>query len=196
MKRTQRDTLKRSAGAVRVLLVAIPLFFALAACVPGTFLRTGPGGPDDLMKGTYTLLLYGCSYPHRIDNAVILVPESGRHPFEIYGPAFEYKVRTGVPAEAAFKEAEQFLQCSTYYRKSQLRRVLDPAENTVGYELRPLYSVVDFGRDDVLTITYKLAEDGRVVAFIRLDRDIERAISGDREPFLFDRDRDGGGPGK
>lgn len=177
---------KKTAGAFRITLMAIPLVLALVACVPGTFLKTGPEKPDDLMKGTYTLFLYGCSYPARPDNAVILVPEGGRHPFEIYGPAFEYKVKTGVPAEAAFKEAEQFLTCSTYYRKPQLRRVLDLAGSTIGYELRPLYSPMDFGRDDVLTVMHKLTEDGRVIVFIRLDQDVERMISGDHEPFLAD----------
>jgi hypothetical protein len=186
MERKQTETLRKPRARLTVFLMVIPLILALAACVPGVFLRTDPGRPDDLMKGTYTLFLYGCSYPHRIENAVILAPEGGRYPFEIYGPAFEYKVKTGVPAEAAFKEGEQFLQCSTYYRKSQLRRVLDPEGNTIGYELRPLYSPIDFGRDDVLTIMHKLTKDNKVLVFIRLDRDIERMLSDDNEPFLHD----------
>lgn len=193
MERSQQRN--SPAGARAFFPGAIFLALVLTACTPGVRLGTGSGRPAELMKGTYTLYQYGCHYRDDVENAVILAPEGGRYSFDIYGPAFDYKVRTGVPGADALAKADEFLKCSFYYKTAQLRSVLDPAGNAIGYELRPLYSPLDFGRDDVLTITYSLKDNNRVVVFIRLDRDIERKLNDGKEPFLRDG-VDGGGLGK
>ncbi len=192
----ERSQQRNSSGAWALFPGAIFLVLVLTACMPGVRLGTAGGRPAELMKGTYALYQYGCRYRDDVENAVILAPEGGRYSFDIYGPAFDYKVRTGVPGADALAKADEFLKCSFYYKTSQLRSILDPAGNAIGYELRPLYSPLDFRRDDVLTITYSLKDNNRVVVFIQLDRDIERRLNDEREPFLRDGVDGRGEPGK
>lgn len=174
-----------SCGAKKLLLiVAVALPAALAACAPGAVLHTRPDQTGKLREGAYTLFLYGCSNPQDIENTVILAPEGGEHPLAVYGPEFEYKIKTGVPAGEALAEAERFLRCSVYYRKSQLRNVLDTERKVIGYELRPLYSLIDFGAEDVLLVDYRQLQDGRVVVYISLDPRVDRMIDDEREPLL------------
>lgn len=174
----------------RFLVMGV-LLASLIACVPGTALHSRPNRSGDLREGPYTLFLYGCSNNQSIENTVVLAPEGGKHPLSVYGPVFGYKVKQGLPAREALREAEQFLQCSVFYRKAQLRSITDASGSVIGYELRPLYSRIDFGTEDVLLVDYRQMEDGRVVVYIRLDPRIERQIDHDGKPLLHD----GGGHG-
>jgi hypothetical protein len=58
-----------------------------------------------------------------------------------------------------------------------LRKIPDDAGGIVGFELRPLYSPLEFGFSDVMLISYSL-KDGKIRAYIRLDRRADR----DRDP--------------
>ncbi len=179
-------SLSNKSKSLASFLIMCAIATVISACVPGVRLKTVPAGNGEL-EGSFTLFLYGCSNPQRIDNAVIIAPEGGKHPIEIYGPAFEYKVKTGVPAAEALTQADRFLRCSVYYKKTELRNILDPSGTVIGHELRPLYSPLDFGRDDVLTITYTLTEKGSVMTFIQLDRDIDLKINDDGNDRMHDR---------
>ncbi len=127
------------------------------------------------------MILYGCSYIDRLDNAVILAPEGGQQHFAVAAAPFEYKVKQGVSAADAVREADKFLRCSRFTRSSRVSGIADPAGRIIGYEVRPLYSPVDFGRDDVLTITYRM-NGGKTTAYVWLDQDIENMMdnNGDR----------------
>jgi hypothetical protein len=116
----------------------------------------------------------------------LLVGEGGPYRFEVYAPDFDYRVIKNVPYSDALEEAEKFVRHHYAFMQSQLSRIVGPSGGTIGYELRPLYYPLEFGSQDVLDINYFL-EDGKVVARIRLKREIERALSGDEEPFLFRR---------
>ncbi|HWR72917.1 MAG TPA: hypothetical protein VN604_07085 [Nitrospirota bacterium] len=167
-------------------LVMGVLLASLTACVSGISLYTRPSQSGGLQDGTYTLFLYGCSNNQSIENTVILAPEGGKHLLSVHGPEFEYKIRKGLPAGEALREAEQFLRCSVYYRKTQLRNITDTAGSIIGYELRPLYSYIDFGTEDVLLVDYRQMQDARVVVYIRLDPRIQRQIDHDGKPLLHD----------
>lgn len=173
-------------------LVMGVLLASLTACVSGTFLYTRPSRTGSLQDGSYTLFLYGCGNIQRIENTVILAPEGGKHSLAVYAPEFEYKVKQGVSAKEALAEADRFLRCSVYYRKTQLRDVLDPGGGVIGYELRPLYSIVDFGVEDVLQVNYRQMQDNRVVVYISLDPHVDRMIHEEREPLLHDGKGHGG----
>ena len=138
------------------------------------------------MKGTFTILLYGCRYPDDIENVAILDKEGDPYTFEIYAPGFSYKVKTGLSAEEALSEADRFLRCSFYYEHSRLNRIFDQAGNPIGYELRPLYSPIRFGQYDVLDIHYTI-RDSTVIVYIKLDPSVERALEREGGP----EDRDG-----
>ncbi len=120
-------------------------------------------------------MLYGCRHPDDIQNVAILDKDDDPYTMEIYAPDFEFKVKTGLPAEESLKEAEQFIRCSFFFEQSRISRVLDPAGNTIGYEVRPLYSPIRFGQYDVLDIQYTI-RDSRVIVYIKLDPDVEKGI--------------------
>ena len=53
------------------------------------------------LSGTFTLFLYDGRYAGDLQNVVILDKEGDPYTFEIYAPAFDYKIRRGVPADKA-----------------------------------------------------------------------------------------------
>jgi len=72
-------TTKSIVSATIVLVLAA----MLQGCMAGKQLMTGAADPSEV-KGTYTLLLYGCHYPTQIQEVAILVDEAGRYPVSIY----------------------------------------------------------------------------------------------------------------
>ena len=159
--------------------------FSLSSCMAGQQLRTSEALPPEI-QGSYTLMLYGCSYPDDIENAAILAKEGTPYRFAIYAPSFEYKVKSGLSAEEALKEAQRFVQCGFFYQQSRLSAIQGPAGSAIGYELRPLYSPIRFGEDDVLDIRYALNGE-HVVVYITLKPEIENIIQ--RQGGGNDRDR-------
>jgi hypothetical protein len=141
---------------------------AVAGCAPGRQLVSRSADPAEV-TGTYTLLLYGCHYSAQLDNVAILVKEESRYPLEIFDIDSSYRMKKGLTAQQALAEADAFIRCSSYgVWRVELRQIPDESGGTIGYEMRPLYSPLEFGFPDVLLISYAL-KDGRVSAHIRLD---------------------------
>jgi len=151
------------------------LVLMLQACAIGKQLATAPADPAEL-TGSYTLFLYGCHYPDDIKNVALLLDEKSTYPLEIYDLPTSYQVKKGVPGPQALADADAFVRCSVRLLSgTQLRRILDETGGTMGYEVRPLYSPLEFGRLDVLHVSYSL-QNGIVRTYIRLDPDVERAL--------------------
>jgi len=165
------------AGTVLMVLV-----LALSACAPGTQLLTTEAQPTQV-TGTYTLLLYGCHYPEDVKDVAILLDERNPHPFEIYDIKTSYKVKKGVPAAEALKEAEAFIRCSMRrVSYTGFRSIPDGSGGILGYEVRPLFFPTEFGFEDIMLINYVLKKDGMIRAYIKLHPDVEKqlAASGDK----------------
>ncbi len=159
------------------MLFFLILVTFLHACVPRNQLMTSAAGPDDI-KGTYSLMLYGCHYPAQINNVAILVAENSKYPVEIYDLDTSYKLKKDVPARQALAEADSFVRCSSYrIWQTQLRRIPDDSGGTIGYEVRPLYLPYEFGMPDVLLVSYSI-HNGVVRVSIKVNRDVEREIEG------------------
>jgi hypothetical protein len=166
------------------VVLSLAAAVALQACLAGKQLPTGPARPSGV-RGSYTLLLYGCHYPEDIKDVAFLIPEGSRYTFEIYDLATSFKTEAAVPADQALAKADSFVRCSSRkVSQSLLRRIVDDSGATVGYEVRPLYFPLEFGRLDVLLVSYAL-QDGTIRAYIKLDPDVEKAI----ESSGSDRDR-------
>jgi len=161
-------------GWTGLLLVLATL---IESCVMGTQLITSAAKKTEI-EGTYTLMLYGCRYQADIKNLAILVADGSKYPLEIYDLDTSYTVKKGVAAQEALAEAESFLKCSSYIVQSvMVKRISDGSGGTLGFEIRPLYLPIDFGTEDVMNNSYSL-RDGMVRAYIRLDPQVERAITG------------------
>jgi hypothetical protein len=156
--------------------------FTLQGCIAGTQLIPRSADPAGV-KGTYTLLLYGCRYPDDIENMAVLVDEAGPYPVELYAPGFMYKTKKDLPASQALAEAETFITCGFHKTwQSQFRKIPDAAGRTIGYEMKPLYVPWELGTPEVLLSSYTL-KDGKVFIYLRL------------HPSL-DKQRDSGGDGR
>ena len=160
--------LKNIMGSATLLLTLI----LLQSCTLGTQLNTELADPK-LITGTYTLLLYGCHYPEQIDNVAILVDKNSKYPLEIYDIKTSYSVENDVPAQQALEKADAFVRCSSHrVSQTQLTRIPDDSNGTVGYEVRPLYTPTEFGTPDVLIINYAL-KDGKIRVYIKKTRQAE-----------------------
>jgi len=154
-----------------VMLCAVLL---LSSCMGGKRLDIRGAVPGDL-QGTYTLILYGCSYPTDLENLAILYPEGGPVTFEMYALKTAYTVQNGLPADEALKRAEQFLKCNIIAAKTQLSKIVGREGTIAGYELRSLYPPYKFAMTDVLIVNYSL-KDSKVTVYISLDPEIQKNL--------------------
>jgi hypothetical protein len=179
VKRKERDMKEISEGYMKkvsqsfIVSVVILFFLGLNSCATGKVLKTESAKTFDV-TGTFTLILHGCGYHGDMTTVAILAREDARRPFEVFAPEFNYKIKRNVPAEEAMKEAERFINCSYSYPRSSLRKILDGEGNTLGYELRPLYSRLS-ASSDVLDISY--ITNGKVTVTIRLSQEAERQLT-------------------
>jgi hypothetical protein len=173
--------------AASYLFFAILLLsFTITSCVltTGNHLRIEAAKPSEV-TGTYTLYLYGCRYPDDLENVALLDKEGGPYTIEIYAPDTRYKVKTGLLAEEALKQAEQFVKCSVHYQDTRFSKIPDQAGtagNIIGYEVRALYSPIRYGIYDVLDVQY-VVQDDKIVVYIKLDPAVEMQLrdGGDRD---------------
>jgi hypothetical protein len=154
-----------------IAAVVVLIIIALISLSGENHLKTEVANPADV-QGKFTLLLYGCSSLNDLANIAILDKEGDPYSFEIYASDISYAIKTGLNATEALREAEQFVRSNIQSERSQLRRILSPAGAGIGYELRPLYSVVTFGKDDILDVRYVI-RDRKIVVHIELDPTIE-----------------------
>ena len=158
-----------------IVVVFVLIIIGFLSLSGDDHLKTEAANPADV-QGTFTLLLYGCSSRDDLANVAILDKEGDPYSFEIYAPDFSYTIKAGLNAAEALREAERFVRCNIQSDRSLLRRVLNPAGTGIGFELRPLYSVGTFGRDDILDVRYVI-KDRKIVVHIKIDPAIEQQRS-------------------
>lgn len=157
---------------------------SLMSCAHGTRLATQDAKETEV-SDTYTVIFHGCNYLNDLETIVFLDREGDSYTFEPYSPDFNYRVIKGLGAAVALEGAKQFAGCNTSFRTTQLSRVIGPAGEVIGYEVRPIYYPYNYGLDDVLNVNYML-RDKKVVIMIRVDPSIEMML----------RDGDSRGAGK
>jgi hypothetical protein len=126
-------------------------------------------------------MLHGGRYSEDIENVAILDKDGDQYTFEILGREDNYTVQKNVPANEALDKAQKFVSRHRSFMRSRLSRILDPAGNVIGYELRPLYQMFEFSYSDVHSINYSM-KDSTVIVNIRPSQELEQ-----KEPFLFRR---------
>lgn len=161
-----------------MLCVIAPLALGLASCAPGRSLTTREVSSIPLSAG-FTLIRYGCSYSTDVETVALLDKEGDPYVFEIYAPPSFYTVTRNVPAAEALQAAEQFVQCNRYYQQRRISEIVGPAGEAIGYEVKPLYSRLNYSSADVFDVVYSV-RDGVVVAYIHLKPEVK-----EREPLLL-----------
>ncbi len=155
-----------------VAAIILLIIVGLVAHSGSNYLKTEEANPAEV-QGKFTLLLYGSSSSNDVANIAILDKEGDPYMFEIHAPDFTYTVQAGMDASQALQAAEQFIRRNIRSERSRLHRVLSTAGAAVGYELRPLYPVVVFGKDNVLDVRYRV-KDRKIIVSIELDSAIEK----------------------
>ncbi len=152
-----------------VILLIIVGFIALSG---DRYLKTEAADPAEV-QGVFTLLLFGSSSPNDMANIAILDKEGDPYSFEIYAPDHSYTVQAGLTAAQALHSAERFVRRNIQSERVRLHKILSPAGSGIGFELRPLYPVATFGKDNILDVRYSIKER-KIVVRIELDPEIER----------------------
>ncbi len=164
-------------------LMGVLLLTALNSCAAARYLKTEEAKAEEA-AGTYTLFLHGCRFSDDIMNVAILGKEGTPYIFEIYAPEFDYKIKRGIPGKEALTEGEKFVACHYSFQRSDLRKILDAGGKTIGYEVRPLYSPLDFGYSDILDVDYVI-QDSKVVVRIDLKSGVKNLIFDFGRPLLL-----------
>lgn len=166
--------------------MAKPLAFCLLAaflitvssCAIRTRLKVEAASPARL-KGTYSLILYGCTHFDDLRTLAILDREGDPYTVEPYAPAFDYRVIKNLPAREALKKAESFVGgCSPEFMHSQLSAILTKDGAVAGYEVMPLYRSYAYPGSHVLD-TYYFLEKDKIMAVIKLKHWVEMMREGD-----------------
>ncbi len=155
-----------------IAVIVLAIIISLIVLSGDIHLKTEAANPAEV-QGTFRLLLYGSGSPNDFANVAILDREGDPYSFDIHAPKFSYTIRAGLNAAQALQEAERFVRRNIQSERSLLKRVLSPAGAGIGFELRPLYPVTAFGKDDILNVRYSI-KDRRIVVRIELDPAIER----------------------
>jgi hypothetical protein len=110
------------------------------------------------LTGTFTVIFYGGTYSNDPAAIAILDVEGDDYDFEPYTSEYNYQIKNGVPAGLALKESRSFVSQRSDFFTSQLKRITGENGTIIGYELRPLYHSMRFGRHDILDVRYWLSE--------------------------------------
>ncbi len=159
------------------LALLLSSFLATASCAVGPRLVTRGANVSEV-KGTYTLILYGCNYFNDMETVAIFGKEDGGPAFEPYAPDFNYRTIRNLPAKEALEQAARFVRCNSSYKSSQLSSVVDSEGRVLGFELRPLLFPFTFGTEDVIDTFYWI-RNGKVRVSIRIKPSIQRSLEGD-----------------
>jgi hypothetical protein len=164
----------------RIKIIILMGIVCIGSCTGPRYLKSVSTGPEEI-TGTCDLFLYGHRYADDFKNVAFLIPGGGKYAFELYAPEFDYHVWKGLPAGTATEEAEQFVRFHYSFQRSEWNKILDQEGNVIVYELRPIYSTLDFSYGDVLDVHYLIKGD-KVIATVGLKPEIEERPP---EPFLL-----------
>jgi hypothetical protein len=160
----------------KIKIVILMGIVCINSCAGPRYLTAVSARPEE-MAGTYDLFLYGHRYAADFKNIAFLIPQGARYVFELYAAEFDYTIKKRLPADAAIEEAEEFVKFHYSFQRSQLSKILDYEGKVVGYELRPIYSALDFSYGDVLDVHY-IIKDDKVIASVGLKPEIEEKTIG------------------
>jgi hypothetical protein len=174
------------------ILLLFGLLFGSVSCTKEIRLNTQEAQEAEV-SGNYTAIYYGCNFLNDLETIVILEKEGGKYQIEPYAQDFKFRVKKGLSAEEALETAKKSVNCNALFRSTNVKRILGPDGETIGYEVRPLYLPYRYGVEDVLDVDYRLKEN-KVVVTIKLRASMEMLLK-DNKGILSDRDKDRGRAG-
>ena len=174
------NRLHKIAFFVLVLLECLALSL-LVSCVAKNMIGSHRVARQELQPATYTVIRYRNLAVDYLTTVAFLDREDDSYTLVPRAPDFSYTVNKGLQAEDALRLAENFVRSQPSYNRTEIKAIMGPAENLLGYEVRPLYQPFVYGDDDVLDISYFLRPENKIEVWIRLKARIYQ--------YLFHEDR-------
>ncbi len=163
-----------------ISLIFILLFSFTTSCALSG-LKIEPLKDKESIKGNFSLILYGSAYLNDLETIAFLDTEGDEFTLKPFASEDQYVIYRGVSDEEALNKAISFISTHSSYSQYKLSNIVDTDDNTIGFEVRPLYYSFDFGTPDVLDINYSL-KDKNVLIYIRLNPFVEKNLdNGDRD---------------
>ncbi|UCD34697.1 MAG: hypothetical protein JSU90_10455, partial [Nitrospiraceae bacterium] len=122
--------------------------------------------------------LYGKRHGQDLETVAVLDFEGDDVMFEPYAREYDYRTVEHLDEKDALEKALTFISWYPSFLSGRVSALRDAEGRALGYEVRPIYMRVStFGYSDVLNVHYVL-RDGKVIFYVRLRKEVERAIQG------------------
>ena len=159
---------------MRHLTAIAALLLLLSACATGLPLKTNeletlPNGMEQL----YTLIYFVGVDHSDVRRAVILDMEDDGYEFRPDVIDFQYEILQNVSLPESVYETEVFFRQEGVvgYKKST---ILSLDDNIIGYEFRPQYNKNFMGVEDLMNMSYELAEDNTIHINIKVKKSMKK----------------------
>lgn len=126
------------------------------------------------VNGRFDVILFGGAYSDDLETVALLDVADDQYILEPFAPAFSYTVKSALSAEEALAVAGKFVSFHPSFWKMQLIKIIAPDGTIVGFELKPLYLPILYGRSDVLDIHYWPQEKAKIKVTIKLIPSLEK----------------------
>ena len=152
-------------------------FLLLTACTSGISLHSRLAEEQEFVPGNFRTILYGAKFGDDLETVAFLDIEGDEYVLKPFAADFRYTVQENMTGWEAFDTARKFVAFHRSFHSFEQREILAPGGQIIGYEIHPLYHVLEFGTDDPIDVTYSLKEDNTVEIVVRLKEEVERIFN-------------------
>ena len=171
----RNDRLPKTASCLPILLCCFSLSL-LVSCLPKSMISSHWIAATELQPASYTVIRYRDLAVDYLTAVAFLDLEGDSYTIEPKSAPFTYRVSNGLKTEEALQLAENFVRSQLSYNVTEIKAIMDPAGNLLGYEVRPLYQPVVYGNGDVLDISYTLRPENKIEVWVRLKERIDQIL--------------------
>ncbi|UCD35017.1 MAG: hypothetical protein JSU90_12110 [Nitrospiraceae bacterium] len=156
------------------VFIAVVLGVVTLSCAGFNAIQT-TAAEEAEVSGSFTVILFGANISNDPRTLGVLDLEGDDYTFIPSARKDDYLTRKGVTAKEALAEARYFTGRYSYFLSHQLKKIIDPEGNVIGYEIRPLFHTRKFGAADILDVNYRLSGK-EVMVSVNIKKSIEDRI--------------------
>ena len=149
------------------VLTLMTVFVMVMGCGGSSNLRSSSIPPDTHISGQFDLILYTSLEQEVLIKVAVLDPRGDSYKLTPNAAEFNFKRFEGLRADAALKQAEEFLSELNGYEAIELREIKKPEGKVVAIEIRPLYDIFLHGTQDIINTNYYTPEEGIIKFIVR-----------------------------
>jgi hypothetical protein len=170
--------MKTLAERTVITIILTLVLFSLCSCAGGgSGLRTQEITDPSGVSGRYTLVLFNDPAYIGLRAVGFLSAEGSGYTITPYASSDMYTSTYGMDGQEALQAAVSFVRKNPSFTRAVVSGILDPSGRTIGYEVRPMFSPLDYGAEDVMSITYMLKGPGTVEVHIDVIESVQNVLS-------------------